>query len=77
MTKMIEVQDAQAQFPAILSQALSGDEIVITEQGKPVAKLIATNAPIKTRVAGLNSGAMEIKEDFDEPLPDEFWSGDE
>ncbi len=70
MTKTIEVQDAQAQFPIILSQAISGDEIVITEKGKPVARLIATTE----RIAGLHKGAMETTEDFDEPLPDEFWS---
>jgi hypothetical protein len=26
---------------------------------------------------GLNRGAMKMNDDFDEPLPDEFWLGEE
>ena len=29
------------------------------------------------RVAGLGEGTFEIPDDFDEPLPDEFWLGNE
>ena len=29
------------------------------------------------RILGLNRGAMQMKADFDEPLPDEFWLGEE
>ncbi len=28
------------------------------------------------RILGLNHGAMKISDDFDEPLPDEFWLGE-
>jgi hypothetical protein len=31
----------------------------------------------KKRVAGLNRGTISTNEDFDEPLPDEFWLGQE
>ena len=29
------------------------------------------------RTLGLNRGAMKMSDDFDEPLPDEFWIGEE
>jgi hypothetical protein len=29
------------------------------------------------RILGLNRGEMKMREDFDEPLPDEFWLGEE
>ena len=29
------------------------------------------------RTLGLNRGAMKMSNDFDEPLPDEFWLGKE
>jgi hypothetical protein len=29
--------------------------------------------PIEKRIAGLHAGAIHTSEDFDEPLPDEFW----
>lgn len=27
------------------------------------------------RIAGLNAGSIWMSDDFDEPLPDEFWTG--
>jgi Protein of unknown function (DUF2281) len=29
------------------------------------------------RILGLNRGVMKMSDDFDEPLPDEFWLGEE
>ena len=29
------------------------------------------------RILGLNRGAMKMSDDFDQPLPDEFWLGEE
>jgi hypothetical protein len=29
------------------------------------------------RILGLNRGAMKMSDDFDKPLPDEFWLGKE
>jgi hypothetical protein len=31
----------------------------------------------RQRVAGLHQGAARVSEDFDEPLPDEFWMGNQ
>ena len=32
---------------------------------------------VKPRISGLHRGAIWTSEDFDEPLPDEFWTGSE
>jgi Protein of unknown function (DUF2281) len=32
---------------------------------------------LSPRILGLNRGAMKMSDDFDEPLPDEFWLGEE
>ncbi len=37
----------------------------------------AIAAPISAQTGGLPKGAMRVSEDFDDPLPNEFWSGDE
>jgi len=39
----------------------------------------STPVPVSTkpRVPGLHPGAIWTSEDFDEPLPDEFWAGSE
>ncbi|OQW99702.1 MAG: hypothetical protein BWK80_62615 [Desulfobacteraceae bacterium IS3] len=38
-------------------------------------ELTAKLIPAEQRVAGLHSGRIHISEDFDEPLPEEFWTG--
>jgi len=77
MTRTVSVHEAQEKLQDLLAQALAGNEVIITEHGKPVARLVAVPVapPRKKRVAGLNRGAIWTSEDFDEPLPDEFWLG--
>ncbi|MDJ0731267.1 MAG: prevent-host-death protein [Crocosphaera sp.] len=72
------------QLPISLIELLSliqdDQEIVITNNNIPVARLTRLN-PItqmslqseKTPKPGINMGAMVMSDDFDEPLPDEFW----
>lgn len=41
MTTQISVAEAKAQFAALVSRAETGEEIVVTRNGKPVARLTA------------------------------------
>lgn len=75
MTKTVEIRDAR--LAELLSLALAGNEVILTEDDKPVARLIPVASSSQTRVPGLNRGAAWMSEDFDEPLPDEFWTGAE
>jgi len=77
MTKTVDVRDAQAQLPELLTLALEGNEVIISEGDKPVARLVPVTTSKHKRVAGLNRGAIWMSEDFDEPLPDGFWTGAE
>lgn len=77
MTKTVDIREAQSQLPELLSLALEGNEVIITEGDKPVALLVPVTSSGRKRVAGLHRGAVWTSEDFDEPLPDEFWLGDE
>ena len=76
-TKTVDVQEAQRRLPELLSQAQQGDEVIISEGDTPLARLVPV-APHqnKPRVVKLHQGAMRIHDDFNEPLPDEFWTGD-
>lgn len=73
MSKTVDIQEAQKNLSELLALAQAGDEVVIVENNQPLAKLV----PIarRTRIPGLNKGAMTASKDFDEPLPDEFWVG--
>jgi prevent-host-death family protein len=78
MTQTVSLDEAQNKLRDLLAKALAGDEVIITEHGTPVARLVPVLVPSKKqRVAGLNRGTISISEDFDEPLPDEFWLGQE
>lgn len=49
-------------------------EVTLIRDGVPLA--IVSSLPKKSEIipkAGLNRGSMVINDDFDEPLPDEFW----
>ncbi len=72
------------QLPISLIELLSliqdYQEIVITNDNIPVARLTRLNSVTqtswqseKTPKPGINMGAMVMSDDFDEPLPDEFW----
>lgn len=74
MTQTVSIDEAQDKLPDLLAQALAGNEVIITEHGTPVARLVPVLAHSKKkRVAGLNRGTIWMSEDFDEPLRDEFW----
>ena len=68
--KVVNVRDAQS-LNELLSQVRDGTEIVLVDSGAPVARLVPVTTP---RVAGLHSGTIWISEDFDGPLPDQFWT---
>jgi hypothetical protein len=47
----------------------TGEEIVIAEAGKPVARLIGLSSARQPRPRGLLKGRIHIAADFDAPLP--------
>ena len=77
MTTTIEVEEAKIKLSNLLTLALSGNEVILAEAGKPVARLVPFAPVKKKRVAGLNRGQIKMHEDFDEPLPEAFWMGEE
>ena len=61
----------------LLKLIAAGGEVVLEEAGKPVARLVPAagqTAPAK-RTAGLHEGQGWMSDDFDAPLPDDFWNG--
>lgn len=70
-TQTIDVTKAPTDLKRLLSLVAKGTEVILTEGNTPVARLV----PIGKRVAGLHPGAIWTGDDFDEPLPEEFWMG--
>lgn len=75
--QIINIEKIEKQLSDLLAIVSNGDEVVIAQNGKPLARLEAVAPKKKKRVAGLNRGMIWTSEDFDAPLPDNFWLGQE
>ena len=76
MKTNIEASEAQRQFLTLLDLAKAGEEIIISEGDAPIARLtgIARSNGDSKRIAGLHRGAISTTDDFDAPLPKDFWT---
>ena len=67
----VTIQEAQAKLPDLIHQLKPGDEVVITENNQPVAKLVGEQPPQrKPRVAGNCKGMITLLVEDDEHLAD-------
>ena len=41
MVRQIDVEEAKAWFARLVSDAMKGEEIILTKNGRPMAKLVA------------------------------------
>lgn len=63
----------------LLALVQGGAEVVITQNQTPVARITPVEAPskpLKKRILGAHPGGW-VSDDFDDPLPDEFWLGED
>lgn len=67
----MNIHFAKTHFSRLVERAAGGEEIIIARAGRPVARLVPLDAPVRTRVAGLLRGKIRIPDDFDAPLPEE------
>ena len=74
-TKTVDVHEAQTHLVELLSLVSAGTEIILTAGSTPLARIVPMASAPMPRVAGLHPGAIWTSEDFDEPLPEDFWTG--
>ncbi len=68
----INVYAAKTNLSRLLDRAARGEDVVITRNGRPVARLVPVTSPRKPRKLGALKGRIRIKKDFDAPLPDDL-----
>jgi prevent-host-death family protein len=70
MPAIVTIEEAQAKLKELIDELALGEEIVITENQQPVAKLVGERAALPPRPApGLGKGSIVyMAPDFDEPL---------
>jgi len=77
-TQHVDVHEVADRLSEILHMVAAGTDVVLTDGATPVARITAVGAaPAQPRVADLHPHAIRTSDDFDAPLPDEFWLGRE
>jgi prevent-host-death family protein len=67
----ISLREAEGRLSELIHQLKPGEEVVITENSRPVAKLVAETPPArKPRRRGSAKGKLIIRADDDEHLED-------
>lgn len=74
MTVTINLSELPACIEEAIARAKQGDEIVIVDGTTLRAKIVPCDA-LPTRKRDMHPGAIEMADDFDDPLPEEFWTG--
>lgn len=64
------VAEAKARFSELVRKALSGEEVVIARDNKPILKLVPLERARVRRRPGSAKGKVWMASDFDEPLKD-------
>jgi prevent-host-death family protein len=65
----VNVYAAKTNLSKLLDRAERGEEVVITRNGRPVARLVSVKPHRKPRKLGLLKGRVRMRKDFDAPLP--------
>ena len=74
-TLTIDIKQLPATVTDLLALVVGGNEIVLEEDWKALARLTPIPESSNPRIPGLHEGQGWVSEDFDDPLPDEFWGG--
>jgi antitoxin (DNA-binding transcriptional repressor) of toxin-antitoxin stability system len=68
MSITASIEEAQSR----LRQLLSEDEVIIADDGNPVARLLPIKPMHKKRTPGSAAGEFVVPDNFDDPLRDEI-----
>ena len=68
----VSIQDAQSKLSELVRRLSPGDEVLITENNQPIARLLPlTTEPRQPRRLGTMRGTvLHVASDFDAPLED-------
>ena len=76
-TKTIDVKPEPPSLRDLVAWVQEGEEVLLVDGETPLARIVPAATPQPARVAGLHAGQIWASDDFDAPLPDDFWTGDQ
>lgn len=73
---VVDVKELASELPGLLARVRAGEEVVISDAGQPVARVLpATETSTTPREFGHFKGRVWIADDFNDPLPPEVQTG--
>ncbi len=77
MLRTIDIDRGEFSLSEMIRLIKEGTEVLLVEKETPLARLTPVENGEPRRVPGLFAGQIWISDDFDDPLPDSFWLGDD
>lgn len=62
---VVELEDAARELAKLADTAMTGEEVTLTRQGRPLVRLTPVSPPSKRQLGGLEHMGYTIPEDFD------------
>jgi prevent-host-death family protein len=67
----VNIHEAKTHLSRLLQRVAAGEEVIIARAGRPLARLVPVTGTTARRVPGTAKGLLVLRENFDEPLPDD------
>lgn len=67
----VNIYDAKTRLSQLVDKAASGEDVVVSRNGKPLVRITRLSAPKRRIKFGVLKGKIKVAPDFDAPLPDE------
>lgn len=68
-TIIVGMHEAKSQLSRLVREVQDGAEVIVTNAGRPVARLVEYDKPAPRRKPGFWKGQVVIHEGFDDPVP--------
>ncbi len=65
----VNIYEAKTRLSQLVDKAAAGEDVVVSRNGKPLARITRLEAPKRRVRFGLLKGKVVVPEDFDAPLP--------
>ncbi|MGH1393451.1 MAG: type II toxin-antitoxin system Phd/YefM family antitoxin [Trichormus sp.] len=63
--KLANLEEAENNLPQLIEYALQGEEVIISQAGKPLVKLVRYSPVVTPRTPGFWEGKVKMSDDFD------------
>ena len=65
----VNIYDAKTRLSQLVDKAASGEDVVVSRNGKPLVRITRLDVPKRRIKFGVLKGKIKVSPDFDAPLP--------